>query len=188
MIISAAHDHECADDLPSLVFTSAHGEARQSVGHDGQRVRRSPNSIRAISLRAPAGFCKVLLGASRKQQIQFARFRRCSICRRVGIWLSRGVCVLFLQQLLENILRNPARGCLYVACAGSFGTFLVATEGGTRSRPVLRWFAGIFPLSSGRGEGAKMLSSVPGGHIWGHGGPAQHPRVNAPAELSAKHH
>jgi hypothetical protein len=22
-----AHDHECADDLPSLVFTLAHGEA-----------------------------------------------------------------------------------------------------------------------------------------------------------------
>ena len=37
-----------------------------------------------------------------------------------------------------------------------------------------------------RGEGAKMLSSVPGGHIWGHGGPAQHPRVDALAGLTAK--
>ena len=45
--------------------------------------------------------------------------------------------------------------------------------------PFLGGSLGICPLSSGRGEGAKMLSSVPGGHIWGHGGPAQHPRVHA---------
>ena len=73
----------------------------------------------------------------------------------------------FCNIFRKTSLRNLASGWLYVACAGSLGTFLVATEGGTRSRPVLRWFAGIYPLSSGRGEGAKMLSSVPGGHIWG---------------------
>ena len=40
-----------------------------------------------------------------------------------------------------------------VSCPfGSFGTFLVATEEGSRSRPVLRWFAESCPA-----EGARAL-------------------------------
>ena len=83
----------------------------------------------------------------------------------------------FCNSFWKTSLRNLARGRLYVACAGSFGNFLVATEGAPEVVPFLGGSLGICPLSSGRGEGAKMLSSVPGGHIWGHGGPAQHPRV-----------
>ena len=118
-------------------------------------------------------------------RFQIARFRRCSASAPELGFQVRFAC-FFCNIFWKTSLWNPARGWLYVAWAGSLGTFLVATEGGTRSRPVLRWFAGIYPLSSGRGEGAKMLSSVPGGHIWGHGGPAQHPRVNAQAGSTRK--
>jgi hypothetical protein len=70
-------------------------------------------------------------GASRKQQIPD---RPIPTVRLVGApdfgFQVRFACLL-CNSFWKSSLRNLAGGRLYIARAGSFGNFLVATEGGT---------------------------------------------------------
>ena len=81
-----------------------------------------------------------------------------------------------LDPILRAICATSSRNIvswqrLFIACAGAFSNSLRATEGAPE---VVLGGPQEFPRSRGRGEGAKKLSSVPGGHILGGDGePAQ---------------
>jgi hypothetical protein len=77
--------------------------------------------------------------------------------------------VLFVQHPSKNSRPAASLGCLYIACAGSFGFSDTATEGATQRRPVLKWGAYIPGVNAGVGGGAKRLSSVPGAYVRGRG-------------------
>jgi hypothetical protein len=97
------------------------------------------------------------------------------------------VCVPFVQQLLETSARRLRNRRLLIACAGSFSNSPNRDGGGLPRSSVLGG-SQEFPLLCGRGEGAKKLSSVPGGHILGGmGEPAQlfRPLSNIPPQTSS---
>jgi hypothetical protein len=80
--------------------------------------------------------------------------------------------VLFVQHLPETLIPKLSAPPLFIACAETFGNSRRRDGGGAPE--VVLGGSQEFPRSRGRGEGAKKLSSVPGGHILGGmGEPAQ---------------
>ena len=116
---------------------------------------------RAPSCRLPAaGFCLNSLAAT--SGFEFRATIACLLC----------------NSLQKHQPLNQPVARLYVAWAERFGNFEIATEGAPEVVPYLCGSL-KFPAFTREGEGAKMLSRVPG-DIRGHGGPAQYLRVPAP--------
>ena len=110
-------------------------------------------------------------GPSRKPQIAGRPIR----CGKLAHPLATPIkaCVPFVQHLPETSARMLRDRRLLIACAGSFSNSPNRDGGGLPRSSVLGG-SQEFPLLRGRGEGAKKLSSVPGGHILGGmGEPAQ---------------
>ena len=101
-----------------------------------------------------------------------------SLAATSGFEFRATIACLLCNSLQKHQPLNQPVARLYVAWAERFGNFEIATEGAPEVVPYLCGSL-KFPAFTREGEGAKMLSRVPG-DIRGHGGPAQYLRVPAP--------
>ena len=109
-------------------------------------------------------------GLSRKQIAD--RLIRCGK-RQHALWQHPLRCACLLCNILQKHRPGGFATAVFLLRVQEASVILRARRRGAPEVVRSRWFAGI-PALCGRGEGAKKLSSVPGGHILGGmGEPAQ---------------